>query len=245
MLDHLVERELLRFQEAGTASHYEFRHAISEDVTYSLLPFVQRRLLHAAIANALEQEHAGRLEPYYGQLARHWERAQEVPRAIRYLELAAEQAIRSHANHDAIQYIRRAFDLGKSVLADESNERFARWETILGDAYNELADYHQSLPHYERALLLSGQRIARNARNGHLPDPQLGGTGMAPRRRPPALSSPCTVDGRQVAARRIFESGWPRDISFETSPAAVLDETLAAVNLAERWRSCHGNDQRL
>jgi class 3 adenylate cyclase/tetratricopeptide (TPR) repeat protein len=233
MLNQLVERELLRFQEDGTASHYEFRHAISEDVTYSLLPFVQRRVLHAAIANALEQEHVGRLEPYYGQLARHWEGAQEVPQAIRYLELAAEQAIRSHANHDAIQYIRRAFDLGISVLAGESNERFAKWETILGDAYNELADYHQSLPHYERALLLSGQRVARNSRErGACLIRNLATQGWR-RATPSLLVKPMRGDAEASRRAAHIRERLAERHFFRNEPAAVLDETLAAVNLAE------------
>ena len=35
-----------------------------------------------------------------------------MARAIEYLERAAEQALASYANHDAIQYVRRAFELG-------------------------------------------------------------------------------------------------------------------------------------
>ena len=112
MLEHLVERELLRALGTRAGTEYEFRHAISEEVTYNLLPFAQRRVLHAAIATALEQDHAGRLEPLYGQLAQTLGARGEKARAIEYLERAAEQALRSYANHDAIQYVRRAFELG-------------------------------------------------------------------------------------------------------------------------------------
>jgi class 3 adenylate cyclase/tetratricopeptide (TPR) repeat protein len=232
MLDHLVERELLRVQENG--AQYEFRHAISEGVTYSLLPFAQRRLLHAGIASALEGKHAGRLEPYYGQLARHWERADDKARAIDYLELAADQSLRSYANHDAIQYIQRAFELGKESRPRDENERFSRWEAVLGDAYNELADYDQSLPHYERALSRIGQRIARNRGE-----------------RTVALINNLAVQAwlRLVTPRHVTQRAVDRQTSqrvahirerlaerhfFRNESAAVLDETLAAVNTAER-----------
>ena len=212
---------------------YQFRHAISEEVTYSLLPFIQRRVLHASIAAALERDHAGHLEPYYGPLARHWERAQDVHRAISYLELAADQALRGFANHDAIQYIRTAFDLSKTAPDEESDERFARWETIRGDAYNELANYHQSLPHYERALLLGGHKIARNGREraaGLLRN--LASQGW--RRAAPSRFAQPRVANTDVARRaaHIRERLAERHF-FRNESAAVLDETLAAVNLAE------------
>ena len=233
-LDQLVDRELLRVDRSRSPTQYEFRHAISEEVTYSLLPFVQRRLLHATIATALEDRHPGNLEPYYGPLARHWERAQDIPRAITYLELAAEQTLRSYANNEAIQYIRKAFDLSASARAEESSERFARWETILGDAYNELADYHQSLPHYERALLLAGHRIARNAREraGFLIR-NLAVQGWH-RVAPPALGRQKTIDREADRRAAHIRERLAERHFFRNESAAVLDETLAAVNLAER-----------
>lgn len=234
MLDQLVEQELLRVHESRAMPHYEFRHVISKEVSYSLLPFVQRRLLHAAIAVALEGRQAGHLEPYYGQLARHWEGADDKPRAIEYLERAAEQALRSYANHDAIRHIQRAFELSKESGAKIENERFSRWETILGDAYNELADYDQSLPHYERALLLAGQRVVRSSTEravGLINNVAVQGwLRLAPAR----LARLRTVDketSQRVAhiRERLAERHF-----FRNESAAVLDETLAAVNLAER-----------
>jgi class 3 adenylate cyclase/tetratricopeptide (TPR) repeat protein len=233
-LDQLVDREILRVARNRSPPQYRFRHAISEEVTYRLLPFGQRQLLHAAIATALEAENPGDLEPYYDPLARHWERAQEFPRAIRYLELAAEQALRSYANREAIRYVWRAFDLSTRTPAQESAERFALWETILGDAYNELADYHQSLPHYERALLLEGHRIARSGREraGFL----IRNLATQAWRRivPPRVAwhktINCEADRRAAHIReRLAERHF-----FRNESVAVLDETLAAVNLAER-----------
>ena len=211
---------------------YEFRHIISEEVTYSLLPFAQRRVLHAAIAAALEENHTGRLEPLYGQLARHWERAEEKQRAIEYLERAAEQALRSYANHDAIRYVNRAFELSDG--AADGSDSLSRWEKLLGDAYNELADYSQSSPHYERALTLAGQRVAHNSfertvgLSAHVAEQAW--LRLVPQRlftlkRPDRELSHRVAHIRERLAERHF---------FRNESIAVLDETLAAVNFAER-----------
>lgn len=236
MLDRLVGRELLRAVGTRAGTEYEFRHAISEEVTYNLLPFAQRRVLHAAIAAALERHHAGRLEPLYGQLARHWERAGEKARATEYLERAAEQALRSYANRDAIQYVRRAFELAERGAGGDGNgdERLSRWETLLGDAYNELADYNRSLPHYERALALAGQRVAHTSFErtaglvAHIAEQawlRLVPPSLRARKRPDRETSRRVAHIRERLAERHF---------FRNELTAVLDETLAAVNFAER-----------
>ena len=227
-------RELLRALGTRTGAEYEFRHAISEEVTYNLLPFAQRRVLHAAIATALEQDHAGHLEPLYGQLARHWERAGEMARAIEYLERAAEQALRSYANHDAIQYVRRAFELSDHTADGNGDERLSRWETVLGDAYNELADYTRSSPHYERGLSLAGQRVAHTSFErttgliAHIAEQawlRLVSPRLFARKRPDRETSRRVAHIRERLAERHF---------FRNESTAVLDETLAAVNFAER-----------
>jgi predicted ATPase len=148
MLGHLVERDLLRVQEDQVVPLYEFCHAISEEVTYNLLPFVQRRLLHAAIATAHEKNHAGRLESYCGQLARHWERADEKPRAIVYLERAAEQALRGYANHEAIQYIQRAFEFKREKPSHQRERPFLK----MGDGARRRVQRACGLPPIVAAL---------------------------------------------------------------------------------------------
>lgn len=79
ILNQLVARDFLVVKSDETTPIFEFRHAINEAVIYGLLPFAQRRQLHSSIAAAIERRHADHLEAYFGQLARHWERAEDLP----------------------------------------------------------------------------------------------------------------------------------------------------------------------
>jgi class 3 adenylate cyclase/tetratricopeptide (TPR) repeat protein len=233
-LERLVELEILRIQDAAAARSFAFRHVISHEVTYNLLSFAQRRTLHKTIATTLETVHAGRLEPLFGQLAQHWERADEKARAAEYLELAAEQALRSYANYDAIRYISKAISWADDSAIDIDAARLSGWEVILGDAYNEMADYDTAPPHYERALLLLGQRVSK--RPGERIGPLLRNAVLQVRN---LLVSPnpqrlIDVDRQKCRRAAHVRERLSEQHFFRNESLAVLDETLAALNLAER-----------
>ena len=235
MLACLVERDLLRRVGEGAAPRYEFRHAIIEEVTYRLLSFAQRRLLHAEIAAMVESRHSNELAPYYGLLARHWERAEEWRRAIECLERAAEHALRGFANSDALRHIRKAFELSREKnIAPADPERLSRWETILGDAYNELADYQRSVTHYERALTLLAQTVAKS---GSALGAQLIGSFALQawlRLVPLRFAAKRTEDAARIVRIAHIRERLAERHFFRSESLAVLNETLTAVNLAER-----------
>jgi class 3 adenylate cyclase len=234
LLDYLVDRDFLVSRKDGALLQYEFFHAINEEVTYRLLPFAQRRLLHGSIAAAIERKQATDLEPYYAQLAWHWEHAEDRDRAVEYLERAAERALRNYANKDAIRYVQKAFELSENTMPESESARLSRWETILGDAYNELADYNRSWSHYERAMTLLGQRLIHGGteRAVSILKNMLG---QALLRLVPARPNKLSGQDRDLYQRaaHIRERMAERHF-FRNESAAVLDETLAALNLAER-----------
>lgn len=234
MLDRLVEHDILRIRTREPSLAYSFRHAISQEVVYNLLPFAQRRALHQAIASSMEKLHAGRLEPFYAQLARHWEHADEPRAAIGYLELAAERALRSYANLDAIQYATRALHLARRSGATIDDSRRAAWEVILGDAYHELADYDAASVHYEDATAFLGHSLpgdtpARLRRL--LADIVLQVHLRVWRPRHQKVSAPERVRLQRIA--HIYER-LSEEYFYHNDALAVLSGTMASLNAAER-----------
>jgi class 3 adenylate cyclase/tetratricopeptide (TPR) repeat protein len=234
ILNQLVAREFLVVKSGESALKYEFRHAINEAVIYRLLPFAQRRQLHSSIAAAIERRQADHLEAYFGQLARHWERAEDFPRAISYLGRAAERALRGYANRDAIGFIQKAIELTSNERAESSNATLSRWETILGDAHSELAEYEDALVHYERALGYAGETLpgSLGARALSLVGNLAGQTRLRLLRPAAGGLSPETR-ARSERIAHIRERLAERHF-FRNETIAVLDETLAALNHAER-----------
>src|SRR5262245_53162213 len=94
-LDRMVSLDLLRRSES---SGFEFRHAAIRDVAYGLLTRAQRRDLHRAAAECLEQSAGRTAEPAYAVLAHHWAAAEDRPKTMQCLERAGEVALwRSYA----------------------------------------------------------------------------------------------------------------------------------------------------
>src|SRR5262249_59915228 len=98
-LDELWQRRIIR--EIGT-NQYDFTHDKLREVAYAEIGPAQRRFLHHRIAEALEQLHAGALDPVSGSIAAHHERAGLDSKAIDLYQQAAAVAQRTYANEDAI-----------------------------------------------------------------------------------------------------------------------------------------------
>ncbi|MGR8949235.1 MAG: AAA family ATPase [Gammaproteobacteria bacterium] len=77
-------------------AEYAFKHPLTQEVARGSQLREKRRLTHAAIANAIEQQGAGHLEEYAALLAHHWEEAGELRNAASWHARAAEWAGRTN-----------------------------------------------------------------------------------------------------------------------------------------------------
>jgi class 3 adenylate cyclase/predicted ATPase len=88
-----------------------FKHALVRDAAYASLLRGQRQQLHGRIASTLEENHP---EPVISQpemLARHFEEAGLVERAVAYRLKAGQRAAARYAVSEAIMHLRKGIDL--------------------------------------------------------------------------------------------------------------------------------------
>ncbi len=155
-LDELQAAELL-VPESNDSSRYGFRHALIQETTYSLLPFAQRRPLHAAAAEHVERAHAADLAPFSARLAHHWLRAERPEKAVHYLGDAGRQALEAHANQSAVEFLEEALKLDLTLRRPHSvDAKRASWHRQLAEGYYSLIQWDQARTHYEHAIRLSG-----------------------------------------------------------------------------------------
>jgi hypothetical protein len=121
----------------------------------------RRRSLHFAAARAIEatQEGDGAFAGPFGELAYHFQRGGAPARAVDYFEKAAEQALRSSANVDAVRFFQAAIETSDAKAVDIPRERRGRWERRMGDALQGCGDLSGSKDHLLQALACLGQPL--------------------------------------------------------------------------------------
>ncbi|GAB4203779.1 MAG: adenylate/guanylate cyclase domain-containing protein [Roseiflexaceae bacterium] len=138
---------------------YLFKHVITQEVAYNLMLFEQRRAFHQSVAEWYERRYTDDLSPYYAVLAYHWERAEDIPKTITYLDLAGEQAMRVGVYREAIGFFTQALELDQHAQDEHRQARWGRWLSQLGEAYLGVGDIIKGRESCIRALQVLGEPV--------------------------------------------------------------------------------------
>jgi len=175
-MDTLTRLSLTLVESEAPDLAYIFKHAVTQEVAYNLMLFSQRRRLHQAVAEWIEQSNQKNLEPFYALLAYHWAQAAETPdmarnahairKAVEYLEKAGEQAMENYANAEAIQFFDQVLECeaklpkpeGKQALRKQQIRR-ARWNSRAGLAHYGIGSLPGCEKHVRAALRILGSAI--------------------------------------------------------------------------------------
>jgi len=104
---------LVELPDGTITSRYKFSHVLYLDVPYGLLPPMRRAQIHGRIGQSGEAIYGDRVGEIAAELAMHFEQARDMPRAVKYLLQAAENATHRSAQHEAAGLASR----GLSALA--------------------------------------------------------------------------------------------------------------------------------
>jgi predicted ATPase len=141
-LSHLQAGEFIYEQPAFPDPEYTFKHALTQEVAYQSLLGERRASLHERTAQAMETLHPDALEAHYGELAHHYGRSQNTVKAVEYLYLAGEQAVKRSAYAEAIRQLHRGVELVQTL---PDTDEYARQELLLqftlGQAFNVTRGY--------------------------------------------------------------------------------------------------------
>jgi predicted ATPase/class 3 adenylate cyclase len=122
-LGQLVRSELIFRRGEIPHAVYTFKHALVRDAAYAGLLKSRRVYLHAAIANALEQQFPEIVQTQPETLAHHLAEAGLIGKAIEYWLRAGKNAALRSANLEAIAHLRRGIDGTGGLPASEDRDR--------------------------------------------------------------------------------------------------------------------------
>jgi predicted ATPase len=98
-----------------SGQRYEFVHALYREVFYQRQAPGRRAKLHRRVGERLETLFAQRPSDVALELADHFEKSSDWPRAIKYLRLAADRAGCRHAHREATALLQQALGLARQL----------------------------------------------------------------------------------------------------------------------------------
>jgi len=135
ILNQLQLAEFIYEQPAAGDVEYSFKHALTQEVAYNSVLQERRKSLHERIGTAIEALYADALDDHVEQLAHHYRRSANAPKAIDYLARAAEQAVVRNAPNEAVPGYENALALLDGIGDPmERERREASLQTALGGA---------------------------------------------------------------------------------------------------------------
>jgi len=102
---------------------YAFKHALTQEVAGNSLLTERRSALHERTAQAIESLSEGYAKDHCGELAHHYTRSGNVPKAVEYLHVAGQQALQRSAQAEAVHHLATALELLKRLPDSPERDR--------------------------------------------------------------------------------------------------------------------------
>jgi class 3 adenylate cyclase/predicted ATPase len=142
LLGDLQRGEFIYERPSFLEAEYIFKHALTQEVAYASVLLEHRKLLHEEIGDAIESLYAGRLEECCEALAHHYSLSANTWKAVRYLHLAGQQAMRFSAHAQAINRFRSGLELLRTLpVSPEQVEQELLLQIDLGVAVGQAKGY--------------------------------------------------------------------------------------------------------
>jgi DNA-binding winged helix-turn-helix (wHTH) protein/predicted ATPase len=107
----LEERGVTELPNGEVVSRYGFIHALYQNVLYERVSVSRRVQVHRRIADRGEDVYGDRAREIAAEFAMHYERGANYKQAVKYLRLAADNAMRRFAYREAVGLARRGLEL--------------------------------------------------------------------------------------------------------------------------------------
>ena len=152
-LSYLQEIQLLRERMRMGELEYLFNHALVQEVAYASILPLKRKELHLNVARSIEKIFGERLHEFYGMLAYHYSRAEDLEKAEECLIKAGEEALKSSASNEALYYYHEALSIYRKLQGDRVDpKKVAMLEKNIGTALFNRGHYGEAVEHFDKAL---------------------------------------------------------------------------------------------
>ena len=155
-LEELCAHGILTERAEGSTVVHDFRHPLVRETLYHEFGLQRSRVLHGAVAEAMEAYWGDRALEHAAELAYHFARADAghlTSKAVTYLAAAGRAALERHADREAADYLQAALDRAEGPGGYRIGEgKLAPLVADLARAHRRLGEYDVAAALWERAL---------------------------------------------------------------------------------------------
>ena len=153
----LEEAQLVFVRNRMGEREYLFKHALTQEVVYESILYKKRIYLHLQVAASIEHLFSDKLYEFYGVLAYHYGKGENLGKAEEYLIKAGEESLKSSASNEALSCFKEALNLYLNKYGDNADpEKIAMLEKNIGIAYYNKGSFFNALEHFDIVLDRSG-----------------------------------------------------------------------------------------
>jgi tetratricopeptide (TPR) repeat protein len=138
--------------DGSLATRYRFAHALYQNFLYGDLVNKRRVMLHRQAGEQLVRHYGRRVAQVATQLALHFERGRDFPRAIEYLIHAGDNATKLYANAEAADHYTRALGLVEKIPDELRGETLVTLYQKRGAVNMALSRFPESIEDYTNLL---------------------------------------------------------------------------------------------
>ncbi|MGQ0548626.1 MAG: AAA family ATPase [Armatimonadota bacterium] len=152
-IEDLIKKELVVARPQSSIAgerEYAFRHILTRDVAYGMLPRSQRQRAHGEAGRWLETRLGERVEEAVEIVAEHFRMAGDDARAAPYLQRAGNKARRQYDNDNALRLFDQALEAAARAGAPKSD--IARIRGDRGEVHQLRGAYKAALDDFEQGL---------------------------------------------------------------------------------------------
>ncbi|MCU0847777.1 MAG: AAA family ATPase [Spirochaetes bacterium] len=162
-LGYLEDIQLIRERKRMDEIEYLFKHALAQEAAYESLLLQKRKELHLHVAQAIENVFAGRLHEFYGMLAYHYSKGDNLDKAEEFMLKAGEEAMKSSASSEALNYYKDALKLYRQKSGKYADpEKVKKIEINIALSLYYKGEMAEAVDYFDRVLSYFGLTLPKN-----------------------------------------------------------------------------------
>jgi len=152
-ISHLKDIQFIRERKRMNELEYLFNHVLAQEAAYQSLLIQKRKEIHLRVAKSIENVYLERLHEFYGMLALHYSKGEDEEKAGEYLIKAGEEAIKSSASNEAVQYYQEALNLYLKKYGSASDpQKVAMMESNIALALFNKGQYFEAVEFLDKTI---------------------------------------------------------------------------------------------